>query len=73
MELKKVTIINEDNGSELVLDVTNELKESIENGSLEGIQEDDNYKVIMRGPTLACLIGLHAYSNGVCVNCGKKR
>lgn len=27
----------------------------------------------MRAATLACLLGLHAYSNGVCVNCGKKR
>lgn len=73
MNIKTVSIINEDNGSTLIIEPTKEIIESIESGTLEGVQEDDNYKVIMRGPTLACLIGLHAYSNGVCVNCGKKR
>lgn len=23
--------------------------------------------------TLGCLLGIHAWKNGVCVNCGKKR
>lgn len=24
-------------------------------------------------PTLACFFGLHAWVDGVCINCGKKR
>lgn len=44
---------------------------------LRGSVEDGQFKIdneaALRGPTLACWIGIHAYANGVCLNCGKKR
>lgn len=36
-------------------------------------KKEDIKKVSAKGPTLACFFGLHAWVNGVCINCGKKR
>ena len=35
--------------------------------------KDNKKQVKAKGPTLACFFGLHAWVNGVCINCGKKK
>lgn len=33
----------------------------------------DAAKITAKGPTLGCLMGLHAWLNNKCLNCGKTR
>lgn len=40
--------------------------------STEVLIEENGQAITAKGPTLACWMGIHAYSNGICVNCGKK-
>lgn len=52
-----------------------------DDGTYEKIEVDVNEdgtvdipdEVAAKGATLACWLGIHAYANGVCLNCGKKR
>lgn len=41
--------------------------------SPDGLYKTATPKALRGGPTLGCLLGLHAWWDGVCLNCGKKQ
>lgn len=58
-----VRLAEEDTASEVMLFDTDTKEITNESGG----------PISLEARNLACAIGLHAYSNGVCVNCGKKK
>lgn len=48
----------------------------MKNEKVKSTTKQDKEKIkeaTAKGPTLACFFGLHAWVNGVCINCGKKK